>query len=130
MLSLLAATALAFPAAASSAHGGLSPKQLNDHGWTCLNVDTPIVGALGVHCSPPGQPFPPTGQPHVQLLYFFNTTDPRSDVPDFTGTESLIRADLYQGQPCPTEPGPNGGYTYLPDIGLPLEYYACHRLTP
>ncbi|HET9322797.1 MAG TPA: hypothetical protein VFO03_02890 [Gaiellaceae bacterium] len=89
-----------------------------------------MVGTLGVHCAPPGQPFPPTGQPHIQLLYFFNTTDPNSAVPDFTGTETLIRADLYRGEPCPTEPGPNGGYTYLPDIGLPLNYYACHRQTP
>jgi hypothetical protein len=88
------------------------------------------VGPLGVHCAQPGQPWPPTGQPHIQLLYFFNTTDVNSTVPDFTGTETLIRVDLYQGQPCPTEPGPNGGYTYLPDIGIPLDYYGCHRRTP
>lgn len=127
---LLAAAALALPATASSTSGGLSPKQLSDAGWTCFNVVTPVVGTLGVHCAPPGQPFPPTGQPHIQLLYFFNTTDPNSAVPDFTGTETLIRADLYRGEPCPTEPGPNGGYTYLPTIGIPLNYYACHRQTP
>jgi hypothetical protein len=126
MILLCAAAALALPAAASSTAGGLSPVQLKNSGWTCFNV-VASVGPLGVHCAPPGQPFPPTGQPHIQLLYFFNTTDPNSDVPDFTGTETLIRADLYQGEPCPTEPGPNGGYTYLPDIGLPLDYYACHR---
>jgi hypothetical protein len=130
LIPLLAVAALALPATASTASGGLSPKQLSDAGWTCFNVVTPVVGVLGVHCAPPGQPFPPSGQPHIQLLYFFNTTDPDSDVPDFTGTESLIRADLYQGQPCPTEPGPNGGYTYLPDIGIPLDYYGCHRQTP
>jgi hypothetical protein len=125
LISVLAIAALALPAAALSTSGGLSPKQLSDAGWTCFNVP-----GLGVHCAPPGQPFPPTGQPHVQLLYFFHTTDPNSTVPDFTGTETLIRADLYQGEPCPTEPGPNGGYTYLPDIGIPLNYYACHRQTP
>ena len=61
----------------------------------------------------------------MQLLYFFNTTDPSSDVPDFTGTETLIRADIFEGQPCPTEP--SGEYTFLPDIGIPLDYYGCHR---
>jgi hypothetical protein len=127
LIPLLAVAALALPATASSSSGGLSAKQLSDAGWTCFNVESPVVGTLGVHCALPGQPFPPTGQPHIQLLYFFHTTDPNSDVPDFTGTETLIRADLYQGEPCPTEPGPNGGYTYLPDIGIPLDYYACHR---
>jgi len=104
--------------AANQAHG-LSPKQLSDSGWTCFNVPT-----LGVHCSPPGEEWPPT-EPVVQLLYFFNTTDPSSDVPDFTGTETLIRADIFNGQPCPTEP--SGEYTFLPDIGIPLDYYGCHR---
>lgn len=122
---LLGAAAVVVPAVAFAA-GGLSPAQLNDQGWTCFNV-VANTGPLGVHCVPPGQPFPPTGEPHIQLLYFFHTTDPTSDAPDFTGTETLIRADLYQGEPCPTEPGPNGGYTFLPDIGLPLDYYACHR---
>lgn len=129
-IALLAVAALALPTTASSTSGGLSAKQLSDAGWTCFNVVSPVVGTLGVHCAPPGQPFPPTGQPHIQLLYFFNTIDPNSNAPDFTGTETLIRADLYHGEPCPTEPGPNGGYTYLPDIGLPLNYYACHRQTP
>jgi hypothetical protein len=130
MVSLLAGAALVLPATAASASGGLSPKQLSDAGWTCFNVVSPVVGTLGVHCAPPGQSLPPTGQPYIQLLYFFHTTDPSSDEPDFSGTESLIRADLYRGQPCPTEPGPGGGYTYLPDIGLQLDYYACHRQTP
>jgi hypothetical protein len=127
VIPLVLAAALALPATAASAAGGLSAKQLSDSGWTCFNVVSPVVGPLGVHCAPPGVSFPPTGQPVIQLLYFFNTTDPNSDVSDFTGVETLIRADLYRGQPCPTEPGPNGGYTYLPDIGLPLNYYGCHR---
>ena len=126
-----AGLALAIPlATASGGSGGLSAGQLSKAGWICFNVVSPVVGPLGVHCAPPGQGFPPTGQPHIQLKYFFHTTDPNSTVPDYTGTETLIRADLYHGQPCPTEPGPNGGYTFLPDIGLPLPYYGCHRRTP
>src|SRR5919198_1991521 len=104
-----AGLALAIPLATANGSGGLSAGQLSKAGWTCFNVVSPVVGPLGVHCSPPGQGFPPTGQPHIQLLYFFHTTDPNSTVPDYTGTETLIRADLYHGQPCPTEPGPNGG---------------------
>lgn len=130
MISLLVAVALALPIAAAGGSGGLSAAQLNDHGWTCFNVETPVVGPLGVHCASPGQPWPPTGQPHIQLLYFFHTTDVHSTVPDFTGTETLIRADLYHGQPCPTMPAPDGGYTFLPDIGIPLNYYGCHRIAP
>jgi hypothetical protein len=61
----------------------------------------------------------------VQLLYFFNTTDPESAVPDFTGTETLIRDDIFNDQPCPTE---GGEYTFLSDLGLGgPEYWACHR---
>jgi hypothetical protein len=124
MIPLIAAVTLALPVAAASQSGGLSPKQLNDHGWTCFNVDVPPSPPLGVHCAAPGQEWPPTG-PTVQLLYFFNTTDPASDVPDFTGTETLIRADIFNGQPCPTEP--SGQFTFLPTIGIPLNYYGCHR---
>jgi hypothetical protein len=110
---LVAAAALVLSLAVvsqSSARGGLSAGQLNSHGWTCFNVPS-----LGVHCSPPGQPWPPT-KPHQVLLYFFHTTDPTSRVPDFTGTESLLRKDHFHGQPCPTE---GGAYTDLTFLGLP-----------
>ncbi|HZD17371.1 MAG TPA: hypothetical protein VE669_04440 [Actinomycetota bacterium] len=116
---LLAAGTLMVPVAASAAAGGLSPAQLNDHGWTCFNVE-----GLGVHCAPPGLEFPPTS-PSVQLLYFFNTTDPTSEAPDLTGTETLIRDDVFSGQPCPTESG--GEYHFLGDLGGGAEYWACHR---
>jgi len=120
VLSLVAAAALALPMAASaqsSSAGGLSPKQLGDAGWTCF-----FVPGLGVHCAPPGK-WPPT-DPEVQLLYFFNLSDPTSDVAgQLTGTETLIRDDIFNGQPCPTEP--SGQYTSL--AGLGLDYHACHR---
>jgi hypothetical protein len=121
-LSLVVAVALVLSLATvsqSGASGGLSPGQLNAHGWTCFNVP-----GLGVHCSAPGKPFPPTG-PHAQLLYFFNTEDPSSRVPDFTGTESLVRNDHFHGQPCPTEP--DGEYHLLGDLGSGAEYWGCHR---
>ncbi len=44
---------------------------------------------------------------------------------DFIGTEHIVRADLFNGQPCPTDP-PSRQYTYLLPL-LGLDYYACHR---
>ena len=117
MIALVAASALAVPMAAAGGSGGLSPAQLQNAGWTCF----PVPG-LGVHCAAPGKPWPPT-EPTVQLLYFFNTTNPSSSAPDFTGTETLIRADIFNGQPCPT--APSGQYTFLGGLGL--NYYGCHR---
>jgi hypothetical protein len=119
MIPLVAAGVLLLPIAAVGASGGLSPKQLNEHGWTCFNVP-----GLGVHCSAPGQEWPPTG-PTAQLLYFFNTTDPTSAVPDFTGTETLLRDDFYHGQPCPTTG--SGEYNFLGDLGGGAGYWGCHR---
>jgi len=121
LLALIAALVLSLAVVSqSSARGGLSAGQLNSHGWTCFNVP-----GLGVHCSPPGQPWPPT-KPHQVLLYFFHTTDRTSMVPDFTGTESLLRKDHFHGQPCPTE---GGEYTDLTFLGLP-DYLGCHRQLP
>jgi hypothetical protein len=121
LLALVAALALSLALVGqSSAQGGLSAGQLNSHGWTCFNVPN-----LGVHCSPPGQPWPPT-KPHQQLLYFFHTTVVTDTTPDFTGTESLLRKDHFHGQPCPTE---GGTYTDLSFLGL-FNYMGCHRQLP
>lgn len=111
---------LALPMTAASTPGGLSPAQLKDHGWFCF-----VHPTLGVHCSPPGQEWPPTG-PTVQLLYFVNTFDVDSTVPDFSGYETLLRDDKFgDGKPCPTQPG---GYVFIGALapGGP-EYWACHR---
>lgn len=99
--------------------GGLSPAQLSAHGWHCFDHPT-----LGVHCAAPGQEWPPVG-PTSQLLYFFNTHDITSTVPDYTGTETLLRKDKFHGQPCPTQPG---GWVDLAPLGL--NYYGCHRQLP
>src|SRR4030095_5583434 len=107
------------PTTAANQSRGLSPKQLSDSGWTCFNVPP-----LGVHCSPPGEERPPT-EPVVQLLYFFSTPARSPATPAVTAAETLIRADIFNGQPCPTEP--SGEYTFLPDIGIPLDSYVVHR---
>jgi hypothetical protein len=118
-IAVVASALFALPMATSAQAGGLSPAQLADAGWTCFNVPN-----LGVHCAPPGK-WPPT-DPNVHLSYFFNTTDPQSEDPGFTGTESLMRDDLFNGQPCPTEP--SGLWTFLGSLGLGgPDYWACHR---
>jgi hypothetical protein len=56
----------------------------------------------------------------------FETTDVNATSAEFLGTELLIRADLYAGQPC----AQNGGeYELLPasESGLPVDYRACHH---
>jgi hypothetical protein len=118
-LVLAAATLSPVTATSNQGRGGLSPAQLVAAGWTCFNVP-----GLGIHCSSPGQEWPPTA-PTAQLLYFFNTTDVNSTAPDFTGTETLLREDKYHGQPCPTEA--SGQYFFLGDLGGGAAYRACHR---
>ena len=118
MIPLVAVAALLLPMGAVGAAGGLSPKQLNDHGWTCFNVPS-----LGVHCAAPGREWPPTG-PTAQLLYFFELgadTATWDQAGFFSGTETLLRNDKYHGQPCPT--AASGEYNYLAGLG----YWACHR---
>ena len=120
LLSLAAAAALVIPMSASAQDqgGGLTPAQLAASGWTCFNVP-----GLGVHCAPPGKWG--SGARAIQLLYFFDLTDPTSDqAGQLTGTETLLRSDTYHGQPCPTE----DQVTYTDLSGLGLDYFACHRI--
>lgn len=96
----------------------LSPAQLEEAGWDCLFV----LGAT--HCARPGG-LARVGAgtaPTMNFLVFHEG--------EFLGTEHIVRADRFHGQPCPTDP-PSGQYTYLGDVGTPaylgLDYYACHR---
>ena len=113
ILALLATVAtLATPPAL--AHG-MSPAQLGDAGWDC-----PVV--LGaIHCAPPGGlARVVSGEADTMSFLVFRTSDA-----EFLGTELIVRADLFIGQPCPTDP-PSRQYTYLLPL-LGLDYYACHR---
>jgi hypothetical protein len=113
----------------SASPPGLNPGALSEHGWLC------IFAVHAVHCAPPGvagkipttevplSEFPPT----IPVLVF-DTTNPQDTDAPFLGTEFNIRADLFHGQPCPTDP-PNFQYTFLPGppTNFPLPYFACHR---
>lgn len=97
---------------------GNSPAKLARAGWLCVNAGPNAL----VHCFPPGA-FQSTASVSVKV---FDTTDVESDDAHFLGTELLIRADLYEGQPC----AQNGGeYELLPAsvTGLPADYRACHH---
>lgn len=85
-------------------------------GWDC-SPQVLIVGYF--HCAPPGKPSVldmiqgNTESPSIVLRVFYPSGA-------FAGTEHLIRADLYQGQPCPQD---NLATWDL----LPFGYRACHH---
>ena len=96
----------------------LTLEQVQAAGWDC----TPLVLIGGhYHCSPPGRP--------SVMDIVVGTADTPSIVHSVfredgtcAGTELLIRADLFAGQPCPTDmwlPVP----PWLPE---PV-YWACHH---
>lgn len=90
---------------------GSTPFRLTQAGWHCLNVP-----GHGVHCEDPHAAI--GSSVHIQVKVF-DTADPLSDSARFLGTESLVRADHYKGQPCL----PGHGDYFL----LPFGYYACHH---
>lgn len=112
---ILMASALAGTASGS---GARTLAQAQAAGWDC----NPMVLIGGhYHCSP-------RGVPSVQDIVDGRATTPsivhQVFRPDgtFAGTETLIRADLFAGQPCPTDewlPVP----PWLPSPA----YYACHH---
>ena len=102
---------------------GVSPASLHAAEWDCLDV------VHAVHCAAPGVFASVTsGTAETFSVLVFDTRDPASADAPFLGTEFNIRADLFEGQPCPTDP-PSRQYTYLGPGGLDigLDYYACHR---
>lgn len=105
-------------ASAVSGAGQRSLTQAQAAGWDC----NPMILIGGhYHCSP-------SGVPSVQDIVDGTATSPsivhQVFRPDgtFAGTETLIRADLFAGQRCPTD-------QWLPvPPWLPTPtYYACHH---
>ena len=98
---------------------GQSPQELEARGWDCRPSP---VNPIRVSCSHPNQlhpillpgPPPPPDRPaSITLLLFDNGA--------FVGTDVLIRADLYHGQPCRST---GGDYRFIARIG----YYECLHL--
>ncbi len=110
----ITAGALAMTAAASSK---ATMSQAQAAGWDC-NPQVLIVGYY--HCAPPGKPsvadlISGTNVPSMELRVFH---------PDGTlaGTEHLLRADLYSGQPCPQD-----NLAVWDLLAFSGGYYACHH---
>lgn len=105
----------------AAAVNGASPHSLTqaqEAGWDC----DPLVLIGGhYHCSP-------AGKPGVQDIIDGTATSPsivhQVFRPDgtFAGTETLIRADLFAGQPCPTDQ-----WLPVPPWVSPPAYWACHH---
>jgi hypothetical protein len=111
---------LAVPAA--SAWKGLSPASLTAAGWDCI---LPPPFNPNVHCSPPGVlEAVASGEAPAGFWFAFATQDVTSTEAEFLGTERVIRADLYRGQPCPTDP-PSFEYSSLLER-FGWDYYICH----
>jgi len=87
-------------------------------GWDC---NPPVLIFGYYHCAPPGKPSVldiVTGQtsaPSIELRVF-------NQDGSFAGIESLLRADLYRGQPCPEDNLTEWGL-----LDLPVDYRACHH---
>jgi hypothetical protein len=121
MIAALLGTVASVVASAAPADG-VSPAQLARAGWSCL---LPPPFNPNVHCAPPGQlQGVISGKAAAATFLAFATDDLTSENAPFLGTERLIRADLFHGQPCPTDP-PSYQYSWLyPRFGW--DYYICH----
>lgn len=118
LLALLVVLGLA-SIASSSSHA--TKAQAEAAGWDC-SPNFPLFGHF--HCSPPGHPsllevFLGTANPPTLTLKLYD-----GETELFAGSELLIRADLFGGQPCPQE---GGGWAFLDFFGA--DYYGCHRFT-
>lgn len=119
LVAVLAMLAVQVPA---SARSGVSPAQLTAAGWDC--IPGPPFNP-NVHCAPPGQLERIVDHEAVAGFFMaFATTDVAATDAEYLGTERLIRADRYNGQPCPTDP-PSYEYSHMVDR-LRLDYYICH----
>ena len=92
----------------------VTPNQLMDAGWTCFRDP----GAPRTVCSDPGHGRPTVpADPDGPATYNFKIFALDGT---FTGTTHLVRADLYNGQPC----SPAGAqYLFIAPIG----YYRCEH---
>jgi hypothetical protein len=92
---------------------GVSPDQLLQAGWTCVQ---PLVDPTLEICASPGQGLPPLpGTPgFADRLPSYEVLEFQFATGDFIGVQHLLRPDIYlRGTPpCPQQP--NGAYIYIP----------------
>lgn len=109
----IAALAASLVAAMPATAKGATPEQLTEAGWTCF---VPPLFPDRIVCGNPAQGRPPVPpDPNGRPSYNFFVFDSDGTL---RGTEHLIRADLYQGQPCP-----QSTWVFIAPIG----YYECRH---
>jgi hypothetical protein len=121
VLAVTVAAVFAITAAPGSA-GGVTPDQLTQAGWTCIQ---PRADPTRLICAPPSLGLPPLPgtpgfadrAPSYEFLVFEFATG------KFIGTQHLLRPDIYLlgRPPCPQQPG--GEYVYIPRNDL----WSCFR---
>ena len=97
-----------------SANANVTPVKLTERGWTCRVPPVPNR----IVCSHPNQGFPTLGTPPPAdrpASFTFMVFDGNGT---FTGTEILLRTDIYNGQMCESTGEP---YVFRAPIG----YYEC-----
>jgi hypothetical protein len=112
LAAIVAVTAVATAAASPARAAGVSPDQLTQAGWTCVQ---PLVDPTREICAPPGEGLPPLPGtsgfgdrgPSYELLVFQFATG------ELIGVQHLLRPDIYLlgTPPCPQQP--NGAYIYV-----------------
>jgi hypothetical protein len=120
---LLLGLGLTVGTAATATAAGLSPARLAEAGWDCI-LPPPEFNP-NVHCAKPGSlEGILSAEAEMVVWLTFATSDLGATDAELLGTERMIRADLFHGQPCPTDP-PTDEYSWLvPRFGW--DYYICH----
>jgi hypothetical protein len=110
-LMAVAATVFVASAIAVPKGQGVTPDQLSQAGWICIQ---PRLDPTVLLCAPPGRGLPPLpgteGFADRAPSYEFKVFDFATGA--FLGTEHLLRPDIYLHgtPPCPQQPG--GEYLY------------------
>jgi hypothetical protein len=114
---------------------GVSPAQLTQAGWDCVNPAAAFPANPNVHCFAPGQlAGVVAGTAASAHVITFATPDVNATQAPMLGTERMIRADLFHNQPCPTDPPGYPGVTTSPPLyewsylgpRFGWNYYICH----
>jgi hypothetical protein len=115
-MSLVAALMLVLAPAAlagGNGQGGASAEQLERAGWYCFNAGP----SNWTHCISPGKK---SGSAKATNIKVFSESGSA-----FLGTEILLSAEVYNGQPCATD----GGELYHDLSGVGDGPYACHHFS-
>ena len=115
LVMMMAIVAMVTGVMASAQAGGPSNTNLADHGWGCDSAGPNDY----VHCFSPG-----SFKGKTATVKVFDSTDATVDG-NYLGTELLISADVYNGQPCASD----DGHEYHPLFPGPpnIPFYACHH---